>query len=265
MKKFIILVVCIILCCCGCKTTNTEIVNSQPTETIQESTAPSLDSYLQNIKYDDDLQTKSEILIALGEINNYLETLYKLETQEVIIVDEIARMLNIKEKYEAQFKKLLEEERYTLYNVPLDKLPQYKGFKAFMYHTTITSKSSLQYKLQKEYAYTGKYGIRMIDGRYCIAVGSYFTTKKGQYLDIILANGTVIPCILADCKANAHTDPLNIMSMGPKCISEFVVDASVFLKECPTAAAMGDMSYCCPEWRSPVVQVKVYNKNIFDK
>ena len=76
------------------------------------------------------------------------------------------------------------------------------GFKCYTRYTAITRKSSLQYKLQKEYAYTGDYGIRMVDGRFCIAVGTAVTKKMGQYIDVVLENGTVIPCIAADQKAD---------------------------------------------------------------
>ena len=51
-------------------------------------------------------------------------------------------------------------------------VPSNNSFKAYMSYTAITNTSSPQYKLQQQ-AYTGNYGIRMVDDRYCIAVGSY--------------------------------------------------------------------------------------------
>ena len=102
-------------------------------------------------------------------------------------------------------------------------VPSNNSIKSYMDYKFITSKSSDQYKLQKSLAYTGDNGLRMVNGRYCIAVGSYYTTKIGQYLDIELENGEVIKAILADCKADIHTDATNRMNPNGSVI-EFVVE-----------------------------------------
>ena len=139
---------------------------------------------------------------------------------------------------------------YRIYNVPCVKN------KTWMPYTAITSRGSKQYKLQ-QIAYTGDYGIRMVNGRYCVAIGSHFECKIGQYFDLILANGEVIPCIMADQKANKHTDSVNIITVDTNCLSEFIVDRPLLKYE---AVRDGDVSSCCDEWDSPVVQIKVYKK-----
>lgn len=144
---------------------------------------------------------------------------------------------------------------YTTYSIP-----ENTGFKSYMDYKYITSSNSFQYKLQTLYAYTGDYGIRMVDDRYCIAIGTYFGVNVGQYLDLILENGTVIPCVLSDIKADIHTDETNIVTLLNGCVSEFVIDTD-YLDT--TAKKMGDISYCMDEWKSTVVQIKIYNKNIF--
>lgn len=146
---------------------------------------------------------------------------------------------------------------YKLYNVPSNR-----GFKSYMDYRCITSVNSLQYKMQHNYAYTGNYGIRQINGRYCVAVGSYFTTKIGKYFDLILENGTVIPCILADQKADKDTDCQNIKTAHNGCVSEFVVDIHSLNKY---AKRDGDISSCNEDWKSPVSQIRVYNKNIMEE
>ena len=88
-----------------------------------------------------------------------------------------------------------------------------------MSYKCITSTSSPQYKLQKNKAYTGKYGIRQVDGRYCVAIGSHFTSKIGILFDLILENGIVIPCILSDQKADEDTDSRNIVTKDNDCLS----------------------------------------------
>lgn len=146
---------------------------------------------------------------------------------------------------------------YTEYDVPCTS-----GFKSYMDYRTITATSTRQYRLQNRYAETGDYGIRMVNGRYCIALGSYFSDDVGQYVDLILENGTVIPCILGDQKADAHTDSNNIVTVHSGCASEFIVNSDSLSSE---VRNYGNISKCRNDWDSRVVKVKVYNENIFDE
>lgn len=154
-------------------------------------------------------------------------------------------------------KKYLSDKKckYRDYEVPYNN-----GFKSFMPYQTITSVSSPQYKMQRDCAYTGDYGIRQVDGRYCVAVGSYYTERIGQCFDLILENGTVIPCVLADQKANKDTDSSNRMTVSNGCVSEFVVDSSSLNS---SAKKHGDISACCDEWNSPVETIRIYEKYLY--
>ena len=122
---------------------------------------------------------------------------------------------------------------------------------------SIFAQSSNQYKLQ-ELCNTGNYGIRQYKGRYCVAIGSYFGTAIGQYFDLILENGVSIPCIMADQKADCHTDDSNIITVANGCMTEFVVDFDNLNSD---AKRMGDISYCSEDWKSRVVEVRVYDMN----
>ena len=137
----------------------------------------------------------------------------------------------------------------TTYKTPDSKLMSYMSYRA------ITNTSSNQYKLQ-QIAYTGKYGIRQVNGRYCIAVGSYYTTKIGTYIDLILKNGTTIPCILADCKDDSHTDGNNILTFDGS-LAEFVVDTNSLVYN---ARYTGDVHNACKKWQSNIVKIKIYKK-----
>lgn len=144
-------------------------------------------------------------------------------------------------------------------DIPL-KLQEYdvedRSIKSFMSYESISSKSSNQYQLQQN-AYTGEYGIRKIHNRYCIALGSYFTTETGTYIDLILQNGIIVPCILADCKSDIDTDNLHMKTMHDQSLVEFIVDTknidSYVLKT-------GDISNSCAEWNSPIIKIKIYDK-----
>lgn len=151
-------------------------------------------------------------------------------------------------------KKYLSDSQigYKVYDTP------HISFKSWMPYSAITSTGSPQYKLQKM-AYTGNYGIRMVNSRYCVALGSYFGVGIGQYFDLVLENGTVIPCIMADQKADIHTDGSNIVTVANGCMSEFVVDYSALNRY---AKRDGNMSSCCDTWNSAITQVVVYDKKV---
>ena len=139
---------------------------------------------------------------------------------------------------------------YRIYNVPCVKN------KTWMPYTAITSRGSKQYKLQ-QIAYTGDYGIRMVNGRYCVALGSHFGCEIGQYFDLILANDEVIPCIMGDVKSNKHTDSANIVTISTNCLSEFIVDRQALNRN---AKRDGDISSCSKKWNNPVTNIRVYEK-----
>lgn len=133
-------------------------------------------------------------------------------------------------------------------------VPKNNTMKTYMDYRAITSRISKQYKLQKK-AYTGEYGIRKVGYRYCVALGSYYTTKIGQYVDIELANGNVIYGILADQKANNDTDSSNRMHPDGSVV-EFIVNTDRLNS---TAMKMGDLSYV-NDWNSKVINIRVYDE-----
>lgn len=142
--------------------------------------------------------------------------------------------------------------------IKLPELEGYNGGKTYEPYTTITSVNSWQYKLQQK-AYTNEDGFRMINGRYMIATGSGVSHDIGRYIDIVLENGTVIPCVIGDAKDDAHTDQkFHIMTKKSHCVSEFLVDTSVMN---PDLLLSGNMSNYREEWNSKVVKFILYDKN----
>lgn len=148
----------------------------------------------------------------------------------------------------------VKKTNYTSKNVYGDKRKSYMDWKC------ITNKRSLQWKLQHQYAYTESNGVRAVNGRYCIAVGSYYTHSIGQYVDVVLENGLIIPCIIGDAKNDLHTINNHSLGLDGGAV-EFVVDT----KSLPSMARrMGDVSYISDKWRSKVVEIRIYDKNLFD-
>ena len=149
-----------------------------------------------------------------------------------------------------------EKLNYRDYTVPITS-----GFKSYMPYTAITNKASKQFKLQ-QMASTGTYGIRTVNNRYCVAIGTAFNAQVGTYFDLILANETVISCIVSDIKADKHTDKNNMITVSNGCLTEFIINSSALDRN---AKRMGDISYCCDEWNSRVEKIRKKNKNIFEK
>ena len=131
------------------------------------------------------------------------------------------------------------------------------GLKTYEDYRCITSRSSAQYKLRLK-SFTSSDGIRMCKGRYLIALGSYYTREIGKCVDIVLANGTVIKCVLGDQKADKDTIENHSLGHGGDTV-EFLVQTSALSKK---ARQMGDIGYSYPSWKSKVVKIRLYNKNL---
>jgi hypothetical protein len=86
-----------------------------------------------------------------------------------------------------------------------------------------------------------------------VAIGSHFNTEIGQYFDLVLENGIVIPCVMGDQKSNRHTDSSNIVTVASGCASEFIVDRTVF---------RGAVVNQYKGWDSKVKKIIVYDKYV---
>lgn len=110
-------------------------------------------------------------------------------------------------------------------------------------------------------AYTDERGIRCVDGRKLIAVGSYYCDTIGTYMDVFLEDGTIIPCMMGDMKADKDTDRTNRYA-GDKSVIEFVIDApdgyAAFQKIYPETLTGNYSVY--PEYQSVVVGLRIYEK-----
>lgn len=189
----------------------------------------------------------------LKETEELTEEIIVLEIVDTIKEDAVETKDVIAESVKIEEAEEIKEEEAIPY-IELDA-PKTDTIKSYMSYRAITSKSSRQYKLQNSLAYTDNNGLRMVNGRYCVALGSYYTTTIGQWVDIELENGEIIQGILADCKSNKHTDATNRICFDGSVV-EFVVDTKTLDK---TAKKMGDISYL-NNWNSKVASIKVYDK-----
>ena len=138
-------------------------------------------------------------------------------------------------------------------------VPTGKTFKSYMDARLITNKSSAQYELKSEYE-LDESGIYMIDGRYTCAVGSYYTTKIGTKFDVVMVSGEVIPCILADCKADEHTDNLGQYTVGNDSIVEFIVHSPTLIPNISNRwGNTGDVSTLGGIFEGEIAYIRVYS------
>lgn len=113
-----------------------------------------------------------------------------------------------------------------------------KDFKSFMPYDAITSKSSMQWKLQQQ-ATTNEDGIRCIDGIPMVAVGTGWGLKVGDIAIVTCENGNSFKVMVGDIKANRHTDEENKTTIFNGCRCEFIVDKNALD---PTVRKMGNIA-----------------------
>lgn len=200
------------------------------------------------------------ITASAAQVNYYYESHFCIRTKERMFQRQIeinkTSQSNdvIEEIIEEDTPIIIEETHYVDMDVPTGKT-----FKSYMDARLITNKSSAQYELKSEYE-LDESGIYMIDGRYTCAVGSYYTTKIGTKFDVVMVSGEVIPCILADCKADEHTDNLGQYTVGNDSIVEFIVHSPTLIPNISNRwGNTGDVSTLGGIFEGEIAYIRVYS------
>jgi len=129
-------------------------------------------------------------------------------------------------------------------------------FKSYMSYKAITKTDSPQYLLQ-EMCGTDADGFRKCADRYVIAVGHGVGGQVGDCVDLVLANGQIIYCVIGDYKSNKYTDKSNLTGANG-CCSEFIVDSKLLRRDIKNRGNIGCGYY---GWDSPVLFIRRYNIN----
>lgn len=131
-------------------------------------------------------------------------------------------------------------------------VPSGYPFKCYMPYNLFVS-TSRQYQLQLE-AYTGDYGLRMLNGKYLVAVGTGWGADVGTEIVVVMKNGYELTCVVGDIKADIHTDSTNKIG-GDGSIIEFIVD----VESMDTYAKYrGDISVCNLMFEGEIECIRVY-------
>ena len=125
--------------------------------------------------------------------------------------------------------------KYTALGVPNIN----SSFKTWMSYKAVTSRASAQYKCINTYGWVdgagfmranGERDLGVTDDYYLIALGSYYGTTIGTKYRITLDTGKMFYGILADCKANKHTNSTNQYVSTNGNIVEFLVNTQMLDK-----------------------------------
>lgn len=120
------------------------------------------------------------------------------------------------------------------------------SFKSYMSYRCITNTSSEQYKLQSE-AWTDDNGLRRLGDDYMVALGSYYSSNIGDRFIITLDTDAQFTAVMADMKADKHTDNTNrysaVYDSDGNFISANVIEFIVDTNELPQKVKLwGDVS-----------------------
>lgn len=141
--------------------------------------------------------------------------------------------------------------------------------KPYTAYTCYNMERSAQYQLQKIAETDERTGIRVVrdaegQKRYCIALGTAWAggTQKdiGRCVEIVMQNGAVLHCVLADVKKVEDTiDSACMYGLTNNDLIEFIVSTKALPA---TAKTSGDCSYCGDEFSGEAVRIVVYERNI---
>ena len=179
---------------------------------------------------------------------------------------EIVRRVN-KKWYQVNYKNKLKyicakyvkkkKTKYKSYDA--SEFKKTSGFKSFEDGNNITNNTKLaQGKLKQKYHLDSKTGIYMVDDRYCIAVGSYYSKKVGTKIDLVLSykgKTHVLKCIMADGKADRHTTNNHRIHISDGSMVEFVVSKKALSKK---TRMMGNISYAGKAFKGYIKTIRVY-------
>ncbi len=161
------------------------------------------------------------------EVVTVYEPIFTEVSPEPYQISEVEEIIDVQE----------DKELYT-YNT-LELPTEATGeFKTYMDYRKITDKTSKQWNLQ-QLATTNEKGFRVFNGRYLVAVGSYYANEVGKELKITLDNGFVFYAMVGDIKMDIHTDANNQYVPINGNIVEFIVDTD---KLDPMTKKLGDVS-----------------------
>lgn len=179
----------------------------------------------------------NDVITEKEELSTYIE---RLELDNISLNTKIF-------EYNQQlldYEKLLKEQKFS------NPLIADSGFRSYMPSSAITDKTSKQYSL-KQQATVNNDGLLEINGYVLVAIGTGWGISVGERATVITENGSY-NIIVADIKANCHTDSTNKVTVLNGCVVEFIVNISKLDRKVKTSGNIATIS----KYSGKVLQIK---------
>lgn len=194
------------------------------------------------------LQMNNDLHIA--EKTELVQDNQNLEKEKQVLQDNVIRLESEVQtgnaaliKYEKKLKHYKEDAKNKEVKKPT--VPVYStswgSMKSYMSYKAITNTRSKQYQLQQQAVTDPATGIRTINGDYCVAIGSGWGCAVGDKILVTLVGGKTFNAIVADAKADAHTNSDNKTTTHDKSVVEFVVDIPSLPQSVRTSGNIGTL------------------------
>lgn len=166
-----------------------------------------------------------------------------LEKEKQVLQDNVIRLESEVQAGNAAL--VVYEEKLERYETTKPQTPTYStswgSMKSYMSYKAITNTRSKQYQLQQQAITDPATGIRTINGDYCVAIGSGWGCAVGDRILVTLQGGKTFNAIVADAKANAHTNSDNKTTTHDGSVIEFVVDTKALPKSVKISGNVGTL------------------------
>lgn len=182
-------------------------------------------------------------ILHIKEKQELMQNNQDLEKEKQVLQDNVIRL---ESEVQTGNEALIEyEEKLDNYERQKPSTPVYStswgSMKSYMSYKAITNTRSKQYQLQQLAVTDPATGIRTIDGDYCVAIGSGWGCVVGDRILVTLQDGKTFNAIVADAKADAHTNSDNKTTTHDGSVVEFVVDISSLPKSVRTSGNVGTL------------------------
>ena len=181
--------------------------------------------------------------IHISEKQQLIQDNQDLKEETQVLQDNVIRL---ESEVQTGNEALIEyEEKLERYEGKPQETPVYStswgSMKSYMSYKAITNTRSKQYQLQQQAVTDPATGIRMIGDDYCVAIGSGWGCAVGDRIIVTLQNGKTFNAIVADAKADAHTNSDNKTTTHDGSVVEFVVDIPALPKAVRRSGNVGTL------------------------
>lgn len=195
------------------------------------------------LQQNNDLHISEKVKLALDNQNLQKEN-EVLQNNVIQLESEVQSGNEALVKYEEKLNRYETEEKAESEKQEVATVPSvsWGSKKTYMSYKAITNTRSKQYQLQQQAVTDPSTGVRMIGNNYCVAIGSGWGCVVGDKILVTLEGGKTFNAIVADMKADAHTNADNKTATLDGSVVEFVVDIPSLPKAIRISGSLNTLS-----------------------